>query len=135
MKQEIKKMWIDALRSGKYTQGHCQLIKYTHHTNKREEITIDIPTETELSVAKYCCLGVLCDLHRKVKGGNLTFGWRGIFYAHGIGLPPEIVLKWAGLEFENPQIEYNGKTYTLSELNDRQRLNFYQIADLIEQQL
>jgi hypothetical protein len=40
MKPEIKKLWVEALRSGKYKQG-----KYHLHTGD-----------------KYCCLGVLCDI-------------------------------------------------------------------------
>lgn len=43
MNDEIKKKWIAALRSGEYKQGNSVL--------KRED--------------DFCCLGVLCDLHRK----------------------------------------------------------------------
>ena len=41
MKQKIKALWVAALRSGDYEQGIGQL---------RNE-------------NKFCCLGVLCDLH------------------------------------------------------------------------
>jgi len=45
MKLEVKKLWIEALRSGKYEQGRGALNKD----------------------GKFCCLGVLCDL--AVKAG------------------------------------------------------------------
>lgn len=41
MNQEIKKKWLEALRSGKYKQGAGYL-------RRRDE--------------SYCCLGVLCDI-------------------------------------------------------------------------
>jgi hypothetical protein len=40
MNQEIKQKWVEALRSGKYKQGHGTLKRY----------------------GKYCCLGVLCSV-------------------------------------------------------------------------
>jgi hypothetical protein len=41
MDAEIKRKWLEALRSGKYAQGRNAL----------------------LHEGKYCCLGVLCDAH------------------------------------------------------------------------
>lgn len=41
MKAEIRQQWLEALRSGQYTQGH----RYLRRSNNT-----------------YCCLGVLCDL-------------------------------------------------------------------------
>lgn len=43
MNKEIKKLWIDALKSGEYEQGRWRL-----KTKNR-----------------YCCLGVLCDIYVK----------------------------------------------------------------------
>lgn len=43
MKPEIKKLWVDALRSGKYKQG-------THRLRDGN---------------KFCCLGVLCEISGK----------------------------------------------------------------------
>lgn len=43
MKSELKKTWIEALRSGKYEQG-------THNLKRN---------------GKYCCLGVLCEIAGK----------------------------------------------------------------------
>lgn len=49
MKAELKAKWVEALRSGKYEQGHSAL---RNHDNK------------------FCCLGVLCDVVR-------PDGWNG----------------------------------------------------------
>lgn len=58
---EIKKKWVKALRSGKYNQCDGQL---------RQGDT-------------FCCLGVLCDLHRKAmkKGDN---EWKKITWGRAI---------------------------------------------------
>lgn len=49
MNERIKKLWLEALRSGEYTQATCQL-RRDHADNDG---------------SSYCCLGVLCDLHAK----------------------------------------------------------------------
>lgn len=49
MNSDIKKLWIAALLSGEYTQGR-KVLRGADDT--------------------YCCLGVLCDLHRKAVGGK-----------------------------------------------------------------
>jgi hypothetical protein len=50
MNKEWKDKWVTALRSGKYEQGQGQLATlYTNHNTK------------------YCCLGVLCDIHPDVR--------------------------------------------------------------------
>lgn len=46
MDPEIKAKWIEALRSGKYKQGHS-------HLRQRDK---------ETGEERYCCLGVLCDI-------------------------------------------------------------------------
>ncbi|NBQ68164.1 MAG: hypothetical protein EBU46_04735, partial [Nitrosomonadaceae bacterium] len=47
MKAEIKQRWLNALRSGKYKQGEGSLRQLDNEGKPQ-----------------YCCLGVLCDLHR-----------------------------------------------------------------------
>ena len=49
MNPRIKAEWLDALRSGEYKQANGALHE------------IDPAT----GAASFCCLGVLCDLHRK----------------------------------------------------------------------
>lgn len=50
MNAEVKKLWVEALRSGKYKQGKGSLRRVPSRSN---------------DVDKFCCLGVLCDLHSK----------------------------------------------------------------------
>lgn len=116
MNQEIKKKWVEALRSGQYVQGFGQL-----------------------KVAnQFCCLGVLCDLHAKETGGE----WDGLIQnpVHGIyygqvAWAPKIVTDWAGLDTPKGDIGHNGERKTFPELNDHLLLSFEQIADIIEAQL
>ena len=133
MKPEIKKLWIDALRSGEYKQGRHSLIKYDMNTIPNEETAPDsTPNEEQLKAAKYCCLGVLCDVYRKELGKNLWYRFR---FNDGFGVLPKCVIEWAELEIENPHVKINDKIRTLAELNDRLKLNFEEIADVIEKQL
>jgi hypothetical protein len=84
MKKSIKKLWIDALTSGAYTQGEGAL------RSARNE---------------YCCLGVLCDLHAKLH--NAPENWFRASEYHpytynGInGTLPRGVRNWAGLDNED----------------------------------
>lgn len=99
MKPEIKKQWIEALRSGDYHQCHGALIE---------------PDGENLS---YCCLGVLTDLAAKTglvevtidKAGTVSWldssdlepdNW--IEMDDGVLPPP--VIDWAGLGSDNPVI-------------------------------
>lgn len=51
MNQEIKTKWLEALASGKYSKGK-RTLKYTFSEGQ----------------TKYCCLGVLCELHSEITG-------------------------------------------------------------------
>lgn len=73
MDQEIKKLWIDALRSGEYNQGEGAL-----RTNDN----------------RFCCLGVLCD----IAAVNEKWAWDGEFRW---ALPRE-VQKWAEINSAYP---------------------------------
>src|SRR5688572_29009191 len=55
MKKRIKKLWIEALKSGEYSQGKGRL--------RRQDSCFD----TDSIVDSYCCLGVLCDVLEKNK--------------------------------------------------------------------
>lgn len=99
--------WVDALRSGEYKQT----------------------TDTLQNRGGYCCLGVACAVAQKngvtvlvdaidhsVLGDNLT--------------DQTDVFKWLGLSQANGAI---GRTQTqLTTLNDRGRLTFNELADVIE---
>jgi hypothetical protein len=113
MNAEIKAQWLEALRGGEYQQGTDTL--------KRDD--------------KFCCLGVLCDLHRKDTQEN---DWKhvlgvGYYLGDDATLPYE-VLDWAGLSSFNPNVDFLGKIRSLGSLND-EGVKFADLADLIEQQL
>lgn len=117
MNQEIKQKWVVALRSGEYEQGKGSL-----------------KTDN-----KFCCLGVLCDLHAKETGGqwNVSSKLAGKLVAKSylessFDLPGK-VSKWAELSLANPGINNSGKS--LIYLNDYLGYSFDQIADIIEENL
>ena len=118
MKEEIKKRWVEALRSGDYNQGKNAL-----------------RAETITGVDRFCCLGILCDLHSKDTGikweetkeftGNKP-------YIDETGKLPNDVMLWAGLEKPFPHTE--GDEYTLAYRNDN-GTTFHEIANAIEKGL
>lgn len=115
MNKRVKKKWLKALRSGEYEQGRFRLLK------RGDDQTPD----------KFCCLGVLCDLHARETGD----GWDSVSYkAEDFHLPVE-VSAWAGLPSRDPEI--NGLNVT--DLNDgeanRKPKSFKQLANLIEKHL
>jgi hypothetical protein len=141
LKPEIKKLWTEELRSGKYKQQSGYLnVKYPDGT------------------VGHCCLGVLCEL--AVKAGVVIkshpivedhpnfdeyyrFGAPGQLDPSAAILPQEVV-DWAFVEADqttrdpvvldasDPGPSY---TSTLAAVNDSGNYSFDQIADIIEVQL
>lgn len=111
MNPEIKARWIAALRSGEYKQTKSEL---------------------RSAVDKFCCLGVLCDLHAQAGLGL----WDGFRYREEGTIPPTDVAVWAGLPvvYPNPDVWIDGKCRSVAEHND-QGATFAEIADAIEEQL
>lgn len=111
MKPAILKKWVKALRSGRYKQGKHSL-----------KIINGIP--------RYCCLGVLCDLHAKAKGNK----WKENEYLGAENILPAEVVIWAGLGRANPKLvgEFLDKDCTAAGINDSGK-RFKTIAKLIEQ--
>mgnify|MGYP001565590633 CR=1 FL=1 len=116
MNKKVKKLWVKALRSGKYKQGIGNL----------------------RCGDEFCCLGVLCDLHRKLVRKKSVDIWGVSCSAHGYSYYnedcslPKLVTEWAGLTGKpNPCI--NG--ISLIRYNDKMNYNFNKIADLIEENL
>lgn len=128
MDANVKRIWVAALRSGKYDQGKGRL---------RSEN------------GGYCCLGVLCDLYGndlwrfedyvgddEEEDNESDWLMRDWQYAPNKGeekstvLPP-LVMEWAGLPHQNPRIEHSYNT--LAEANDK-GASFDAIADIIEEQ-
>lgn len=117
MDQDIKRRWVEALRSGEYKQGQGAL--------KCE--------------GQFCCLGVLCDLHAK----ETSTGWVDYIdnvynseYFDQESVLPDQVMEWAGIHESDPVIttgEYSSSCIT--HYNDEERYDFTQLADLIEQYL
>lgn len=122
MNAVIAKDWIDALRSGEYKQQTGGLATDDLHGN-----------------AKFCCLGVLCDLY--VKSNPAAEAEVGIRFrpcpgtGHSIGIVdyygdscflPYTIEKWAGVPYALQQ--------DLAELNDN-GATFNEIANNLEARL
>ncbi len=122
MNPSIKKLWVAALRSGDYEQGQNCL-----RANDR-----------------FCCLGVLCDLHEKKTGDGewLPEGYRhtGDSHPDEIELPPAVA-EWAGLFETDPKIgaepcsALNDGRETEHRLGFVAEHSFAEMADLIEENL
>lgn len=122
MNKEIKKLWIEALRSGKYKQGKGKL--------KRD--------------GKYCCLGVLCAIS---PWKNCFMRMKPPLFSASKNemrlLPdkneilPNKVKEWAEIKHNNPVFfnEDLNLNSTLSRENDIKKRSFLEIADLIEKYL
>jgi hypothetical protein len=123
MKKHVKKKWLNALRSGNYTQGTDRLVDDDDN---------------------FCCLGVLCNIAPESAGKWTSYqdysnkeewGFEHKFgYIH-TSILPKSVQKWAGLDSPNPLVYViNGDQYEITRLNDA-GYTFEQLADIIEDQL
>lgn len=78
MKEEIRDKWVAALRSGEFVQGHYTLYDFSYNS--------------------YCCLGVLCELHRReFRSESWILGTPSFYFGHESHLPPEVI-EWLGIE-------------------------------------
>jgi len=124
MKKEIAKKWVKALRSGKYKQGKTYLKQVDDNRQ-----------------AKYCCLGVLCELyndttkknHKKtlstqIKSKNSTTDF--FTFDGRAGALPGVVMDWAGIN--NCFGDLGPTEYSLASLNDIGS-TFESIANIIEE--
>lgn len=122
MNGEVKRKWVEALRSGAFQQGQKRLA----HTDNT-----------------FCCLGVLCEL--AVREGVCTKSMAEedpLFWEYDAAskVLPRSVQRWAGLTYVNPDVMYHGDVRfpeskaSLATLNDSGVL-FSEIADRIEAQL
>lgn len=138
MNPEIKARWVAWLRANadKQTQGRLQRV-----TGIGDSL-----------VAGFCCLGGLCEL--AVEDGIIerrlcvdptfeaqmySYGTdkdRGVPFSWSHSSLPDAVLTWAGLNSSDPRVRVEGYGLQgLTYVNDSIRMNFNQIADLIEEQL
>jgi len=129
------KEWVKALRSGEYKQGQSYL-------RSRD--------------GKFCCLGVLCDLTNRIDWEALLEEDECCTILNEGSVLPKSILNLLDLEertslfkisLENPKLieilEENYKKedrvntwgyYSLAELNDVWKLDFNQIADILEEE-
>lgn len=131
MNNEVKSMWVSALRSGEYTK------------------TTGVLCRNDLKTGElcFCALGVLCNLWHNTVGKDMgSRGWqhascRTIYEMnYSTGMLPFSVREWAGLQQMDPKIEWldghgNYREDTVSELNDTYSKPFSEIADMIEKYL
>ena len=114
-----KELIIKALRSGEYEQGFDVLYDGRH---------------------SFCVLGVICDVYRKHGKATQLSRWEWDDVS-SLGCMPAAVSKWAFGEGDdghgdtNPRVFWQGQDFSLAELNDVELLNFFQLADIIEEQL
>ena len=137
MKKNVAKIWVKALRSGKYKQGQSFLKQFNSKGQPR-----------------HCCLGVLCELYNDTMKNNhkrtipvkshddshLDYGY--VTFANKDGSLPSIVKKWAGMKNDMGTFDYTEKdnygtfisTDCLANLNDTGK-KFSTIADIIEKNM
>lgn len=112
MNRQVKKLWVKALRSGRYRQGANRL-------------------RQDNGSPKFCCLGVLCEVYRKENGGKWTHVKdNNAMFIHAVVDLPLTVCDWAGLNSDDPFLGSERASF----LND-DGFDFDYIADRIEKYL
>lgn len=115
MNPHIKAKWVYDLKSGIYKQGKGFL--------KNND--------------KFCCLGVLCDIHQQEKSNTTwvdNFRISGESYFGSLMDLPFEVMSWAWLTSNDPLTKEGRFGTRLSELNDKD-FDFIRIAHIIERDL
>lgn len=117
------RLWIAALRSGKYQQGIGHLA------------TID---NENPQLHRYCCLGVACEVAidngvEVPRAVAVTVDGALIHYSgHGVSLP-DAVREWLGLpEYGPVVITDGGHLMDVVTANDSAGWDFHRIADALE---
>jgi len=104
MNKENKKLWIEALRSGKFEQGIGALCKNN----------------------KYCCLGVLVKVfeeQNKLKFDSQVNSIGYFFFGGETTTPPKVVLDWVRITKEQLNL--------VMALNDNHECTFKSIANVL----
>jgi hypothetical protein len=115
-------LWVEALRSGEFKQT-------TSH------LTAEVDGELHC-----CCLGVACEIIRRVEGEHVLtreVSHEHVRYDEQGSVLPVVVQKWLGFatsvgEYGPKQIGHSFRDYALSSDNDSRNYTFDQIADVIE---
>lgn len=108
MKKKIAMEWADALESGLYKKGTGQL----------------------RAGDKFCCLGVLCNLHAIKHPKIAEKQTKTSEYLGKYGFTPTLVMKWAGLNTERGI--YDTYDNSLVRLNDSSK-SFKHLAEVIRE--
>jgi len=119
--KELVKLWVEALRSGRYQQVQYKL------------------REKPEDGGGHCCLGVLCEVAKPMLSLEGTKELED--YLDNRGYPPKEILKLLGqnIEIEDAKYQYisvqmkDGGFIPAHSLNDSYNMTFDQIADLLEQ--
>ena len=106
MDAAIKRQWCEALRSGEFVQGRCELVNQDSTT------------------PRLCPLGILCHLYAVANAPVKT---------DNIRIPVE-VMHWAGLPDRDPWVSLglNQPKHRISHWNDVCWASFGTIAKMIE---
>ena len=116
MDKKIKKLWVDALISGEYTQGQHRL-----RTN------IDGNTS-------FCCLGVLCNIHAQENPHLAIKQTDNRSYFGQMEFLPVEVTEWARIGDSQLYVIIDGENVHLAEHND-DGTSFEKIAKAIDEQM
>lgn len=121
MNPEIKQKWVEALRSGEYTQGSEALYRIDENS--------------------FCCLGVLCDIRRKELNQDFSFFDEILEDTGGEEYLPRQIVDWAEFSINyvsrcdfGYRVEIPENKEVLDQLND-DGVSFLEIADKIEKYL
>lgn len=110
------RLWVEALRSGKYTQGRTML---------------------ENADGRMCCLGVAC---RVAMDNGIPLGLEidngRVFFNDCDAMPPAEVMSWLGIIEHMGNVPVTapaGHPVVVTELNDVHNWDFNMIADAVEE--
>lgn len=113
-REEARKLWVDALRNGGYSQGTGRLCEVNGNTKY------------------YCCLGVACDLYCKNESPIESHYNRYCMAYDGEDMIlPDEVMDWLGIAESDGSYDEDNPEANLAHMNDHGML-FEDIADFIE---
>ena len=104
MKDRIKELWLEALRSGEYEQGTNKLV-------------------IENGETQFCCLGVLTNLYVEETGDAEV-------WEISTAVLSDKVRNWAGIRDNNPSLQLDDGNESAAVMNDS-GYDFDKIADAI----
>ena len=131
---EFKRQWIEALRSGKYSQTVGELFSYNVNT-KNVEMHDGTNKEVLYDPNSYCCLGVACHI---LGIGNEDLNGIGNPYSLFEKFQENLTQEELYKQFANFPVMLmtpSSEVDKLVHLNDEEMWTFNKIADWIEENL